>query len=146
MVMIRITIKFKSHAAFSCFITSGRPTPTRVSGTRSRSWPSRRPASFQEYFNDYYSNEVLGHCWPSQRVPGPAYQVTSQLNIVRPGGRAQQAQHDYHLGVMTNALRTTSCTTLPGAYAAGHCRARRHADTQWADNALAAVAQDLVAS
>jgi len=29
---------------------------------------------------------------------GPCFQVTSQVNVVRPGGEAQQAHRDYHLG------------------------------------------------
>jgi ectoine hydroxylase-related dioxygenase (phytanoyl-CoA dioxygenase family) len=33
---------------------------------------------------------------------GPAYQVTSQLNVVNPGGTAQSPHRDYHLGFMTD--------------------------------------------
>lgn len=29
---------------------------------------------------------------------GPNYQMTAQINVVRPGGQAQQAHRDYHLG------------------------------------------------
>lgn len=29
---------------------------------------------------------------------GPGYQVTSQINVVNPGGAAQTAHRDYHLG------------------------------------------------
>lgn len=32
---------------------------------------------------------------------GPAYQMTSQVNVVRPGGAAQEAHRDYHLGFQT---------------------------------------------
>ena len=32
---------------------------------------------------------------------GPHYQVTAQVNQVRPGGRAQSAHRDYHLGFMS---------------------------------------------
>ena len=34
---------------------------------------------------------------------GPAYQMTAQVNLVHPGGRAQQAHRDYHLGFQTAA-------------------------------------------
>ncbi len=34
---------------------------------------------------------------------GPGYQMTAQVNLVRPGGRAQEAHRDYHLGFMTDA-------------------------------------------
>jgi ectoine hydroxylase-related dioxygenase (phytanoyl-CoA dioxygenase family) len=32
---------------------------------------------------------------------GPAYQMTAQVNLVRPGGAAQTAHRDYHLGFQT---------------------------------------------
>ncbi|WP_150522922.1 phytanoyl-CoA dioxygenase family protein [Roseibium sediminis] len=32
---------------------------------------------------------------------GPNYQMTAQVNLVRPGGEAQQAHRDYHLGFQT---------------------------------------------
>jgi ectoine hydroxylase-related dioxygenase (phytanoyl-CoA dioxygenase family) len=32
---------------------------------------------------------------------GPHFQMTSQVNVVRPGGQAQQAHRDYHLGFQT---------------------------------------------
>lgn len=32
---------------------------------------------------------------------GPWYQMTTQVNVVRPGGRAQTCHRDYHLGFMT---------------------------------------------
>ena len=35
---------------------------------------------------------------------GPAYQVTSQVNVVRPGGVAQDPHRDYHLGFLSNAV------------------------------------------
>ncbi len=51
-----------------------------------------------EVFADYYANDVLAlvsHAWL-----GPGYQVTSQVNVVNPGGTAQVAHRDYHLGFM----------------------------------------------
>ena len=33
---------------------------------------------------------------------GPGYQVTSQVNVVRPGGQAQDPHRDYHLGFLEN--------------------------------------------
>jgi len=29
---------------------------------------------------------------------GPNYQISSQVNVVKPGGEAQSAHRDYHLG------------------------------------------------
>jgi ectoine hydroxylase-related dioxygenase (phytanoyl-CoA dioxygenase family) len=34
---------------------------------------------------------------------GPGYQLATQINQVRPGGKAQQAHRDYHLGFMSPA-------------------------------------------
>jgi ectoine hydroxylase-related dioxygenase (phytanoyl-CoA dioxygenase family) len=35
---------------------------------------------------------------------GPGYQVTSQVNVVRPGGQRQDPHRDYHLGFLSNAV------------------------------------------
>ncbi|WP_432494794.1 phytanoyl-CoA dioxygenase family protein [Kineococcus auxinigenes] len=51
-----------------------------------------------EAFCDYYANDVLAlvcEAWL-----GRGYQVTSQVNVVNPGGTAQRAHRDYHLGFM----------------------------------------------
>lgn len=59
---------------------------------------------------------------------GPAYQMTAQVNLVRPGGKAQTAHRDYHLGFMTeeqalaypaHAHALSPVLTLQGAIA--HC-------------------------
>ena len=44
---------------------------------------------------------------------GPGYQVTSQVNVVNPGGAAQVAHRDYHLGFMD----LDAVAGLPGARA-----------------------------
>ncbi len=51
-------------------------------------------------FAEYYANDMLAlasHAWL-----GPGYQITSQVNQVNPGGAAQLAHTDYHLGFMDN--------------------------------------------
>ncbi len=79
-----------------------------------------------EAFADYYANDVIALI--SEAWLGPAYQVTSQPNVVNPGGRAQTAHRDYHLGFMdreqamaypAHAHRLTPALTLQGAVA--HC-------------------------
>lgn len=55
-----------------------------------------------DLFVRYYANDVLAlvsHAWL-----GPAYQVTSQVNIVNPGGQAQAPHRDYHLGFQGNEV------------------------------------------
>ncbi len=51
-----------------------------------------------EVFADYYANDLLALV--SEAWLGPGYQVTSQVNVVNPGGQAQVAHRDYHLGFM----------------------------------------------
>ncbi len=51
-----------------------------------------------EVFAGYYANDVLALA--SEAWLGPHYQVTSQVNVVNPGGQAQVAHRDYHLGFM----------------------------------------------
>jgi ectoine hydroxylase-related dioxygenase (phytanoyl-CoA dioxygenase family) len=55
----------------------------------------RDPAAFA----DYYANDVLALI--SSAWLGAGYQVTSQVNVVNPGGQAQVAHRDYHLGFMS---------------------------------------------
>ncbi|MDD1796066.1 phytanoyl-CoA dioxygenase family protein [Enterovibrio sp. ZSDZ42] len=47
-------------------------------------------------FVHYYKNPLLSIV--SEAWLGPHYQVTAQVNIVRPGGDAQVSHRDYHLG------------------------------------------------
>ncbi|MEN5282399.1 phytanoyl-CoA dioxygenase family protein [Serratia marcescens] len=49
-----------------------------------------------EIFSEYYANVSLGVI--CQAWLGPGWSMTSQVNQVRPGGEAQQAHRDYHLG------------------------------------------------
>ena len=51
-------------------------------------------------FVDYYANEVVALA--ARSWLGPAYQVTSQVNVVNPGGAAQTVHRDYHLGFQSD--------------------------------------------
>jgi len=77
-------------------------------------------------FAAYYANEIVALV--SEAWLGPAYQITSQLNVVNPGGEAQSAHRDYHLGFQTpetgarypaHVHRLSPVLTLQGAVA--HC-------------------------
>ncbi|MCW2685506.1 MAG: protein involved in biosynthesis of mitomycin antibiotics/polyketide fumonisin [Mycobacterium sp.] len=77
-------------------------------------------------FADYYANDTLALI--SQAWLGPRYQVTSQVNVVNPGGAAQVPHRDYHLGfVPTDRVadypahlhQMSAALTLQGAVA--HC-------------------------
>jgi ectoine hydroxylase-related dioxygenase (phytanoyl-CoA dioxygenase family) len=52
----------------------------------------REPANFVRY----YANPFVAAA--ADAWLGPHWQMTSQVNVVRPGGAAQQAHRDYHLG------------------------------------------------
>jgi ectoine hydroxylase-related dioxygenase (phytanoyl-CoA dioxygenase family) len=57
----------------------------------------RAPAVFARY----YGNPLLALV--AEAWLGPAYQVTSQLNCINPGGAAQLPHRDYHLGFASAA-------------------------------------------
>ena len=52
-----------------------------------------------EVFARYYANDMMALAFEAWL--GPNYQVTSQVNCVNPGGEAQMAHRDYHLGFCT---------------------------------------------
>ena len=79
-----------------------------------------------EVFANYYSNSIIEAM--SQAWLGDNYQITSQINIVKPGGLAQKAHRDYHLGFQTSKSvlsypihihQFSQMLTLQGAIA--HC-------------------------
>ena len=80
-------------------------------------------------FAEYYANDVIALI--SESWLGPDYQVTSQVNVVNPGGQAQTAHRDYHLGFMDAAAAARFPAQVhrlsPGADPAGRGRALRHA-------------------
>jgi ectoine hydroxylase-related dioxygenase (phytanoyl-CoA dioxygenase family) len=73
-------------------------------GANSRVWNALEKLAVRdpEAFVDYYGNDVLALV--SQAWLGPGYQVTSQVNVVRPGGKAQDPHRDYHLGFLANEV------------------------------------------
>ncbi|UWU23705.1 phytanoyl-CoA dioxygenase family protein (plasmid) [Rhizobium sp. CB3060] len=97
-------------------------------GANDRIWNSLEkhcladPANFAEY----YGNAVVAIA--SEAWLGPGYQMTAQVNRVNPGGAAQSAHRDYHLGFQTSKVieqfpahvhRLSPVLTLQGAVA--HC-------------------------
>ena len=72
-------------------------------GANDRIWNAQQKLCLRapSVFARYYANPVLVAA--AQAWLGPCFQVTSQVNVVRPGGDAQQAHRDYHLGFQTVA-------------------------------------------
>lgn len=97
-------------------------------GANDRVWNALEKMALRDpgTFADYYANDIVALA--STAWLGPAYQVTSQVNVVNPGGQAQEPHRDYHLGFMENSMaesfpahvhRLSPVMTLQGAIA--HC-------------------------
>ena len=69
-------------------------------GANDRIWNSleKHCLADPENFARYYACPTLSLA--STAWLGPGYQMTSQVNLVRPGGKAQVPHRDYHLGFM----------------------------------------------
>ncbi|KUJ19525.1 phytanoyl-CoA dioxygenase family protein [Mollisia scopiformis] len=80
-----------------------------AAGKNSRIWNSFQKHALQDpdSFVEYYSNPWLAIA--CEAWLGPAYQVTAQVNIVKPGGAPQNPHRDYHLGFQT----AESCAAFP---------------------------------
>ena len=97
-----------------------------AAGQNDRVWNALEKLALRapQVFAAYYANDLLAavcHAWL-----GPGYQVTSQVNVVNPGGAAQSPHRDYHLGFQTDAQaarfpahahRLSPVLTLQGAVA-----------------------------
>jgi ectoine hydroxylase-related dioxygenase (phytanoyl-CoA dioxygenase family) len=72
-------------------------------GANDRVWNALEKLCLQapDVFAAYYGNPMLAMV--CQAWLGPAYQMTSQINCVNPGGQAQVAHRDYHLGFLSAA-------------------------------------------
>ncbi len=95
-------------------------------GDNERIWNSAQKVCLKDpdHYIDYYSNPILAAA--SEAWLGPGYQVTAQVNIVKPGSPAQSVHRDYHLGFQSSEtiarfpahVQTTSqYLTLQGAVA-----------------------------
>ncbi|MFB8136046.1 phytanoyl-CoA dioxygenase family protein [Streptomyces mirabilis] len=123
-----------ASAAFCALIEEERASGTARGdhfakpGANDRVWNALDKVAVRapEVFADYYANDILeliAEAWL-----GPAYQVTSQVNVVNPGGAAQNVHRDYHLGFLSqeraatypaHVHRLSPVLTLQGAVA--HC-------------------------
>ncbi|MEP2530703.1 phytanoyl-CoA dioxygenase family protein [Shimia sp.] len=95
-------------------------------GTNSRLWNSHQKLADRnpDLFIRYNANEIVHRA--CQAWLGTGYQITTQVNVVRPGGRAQMVHRDYHMGIQTEAAlkcspagqhATVPLLTLQGAVA-----------------------------
>ncbi|WP_172118833.1 phytanoyl-CoA dioxygenase family protein [Halomonas hibernica] len=72
-------------------------------GANDRVWNSLQKLCLKApgVYARYIANPVIARA--CRAWLGPGYQIATQLNVVRPGGRAQQPHRDYHLGFMSDA-------------------------------------------
>ena len=99
-----------------------------ASGSNDRIWNSLQKLceNAPDVFLRYFANtSIAAVC---EAWLGPNYQMTAQINLVHPGGAAQQAHRDYHLGFQTadvsaeypaHVHEMSPALTLQGAVA--HC-------------------------
>ena len=99
-----------------------------AAGANDRIWNSLQKLceSSPDVFLRYFANVAIQAA--CEAWLGPNYQMTAQVNLVHPGGDAQQAHRDYHLGFQTAEVSAlyprhvhelSPALTLQGAIA--HC-------------------------
>ena len=99
-----------------------------ASGANDRIWNSLQKLCEEapDVFFRYFANSSIAAA--CEAWLGPNYQMTAQINLVHPGGAAQQAHRDYHLGFQTAEISAdypahvhdlSPVLTLQGAVA--HC-------------------------
>ena len=108
--------------------TGGGGDHFAASGANDRIWNSAQKLCLTapDVFLRYFANTSIAAM--SEAWLGPNYQMTAQINLVRPGGAAQQAHRDYHIGFQSADISAqypahvhdlSPALTLQGAVA--HC-------------------------
>ena len=98
--------------------SSGAGDHFAAAGANSRVWNAHEKLCIAEpeLFARYNANAVIPLI--SRSWLGPLFQVTTQVNVVRPGGKAQTCHRDYHMGFqtcgeLTQTIRPISIPFLP---------------------------------
>ena len=127
-VLDEATAIFEQIIASERLTSGGGGDPFAASGSNDRIWNSLQKLCEEdpEVFLRYFANtSIAAAC---EAWLGPNYQMTAQVNLVHPGGAAQQVHRDYHLGFQTADVSSeypahvhdlSPALTLQGAIA--HC-------------------------
>ena len=102
-VIDRATVAFEQIIAAEK-AAGGRNDHFAKAGANDRIWNALEKLAVRDSgtFVDYYANDLLALV--SRAWLGPGYQMTSQINVVRPGGQAQDPHRDYHLGFLSDEV------------------------------------------
>jgi len=97
-VVDRATRQFEAIIATQRAADNATGDHFAAAGQNDRGWNVLEKLALRapDVFADYYANNLIAavcRAWL-----GPGYQVTSHINVVNPGGAAQTAHRDYHLG------------------------------------------------
>lgn len=109
-------------------LSAGKGDHFAAAGSNSRLWNAHEKLCMREpeLYARYNMNECVRRA--SEAWLGPGYQITTQVNVVRPGGKAQTPHRDYHMGFQAEESlelypapqhALSACLTLQGAIA--HC-------------------------
>ena len=129
-----VSVVDRASAAFDAMIADQRAGGAASGdhfarpGANDRVWNALEKLAVRapSVFATYYANDIIALV--SAAWLGPAYQITSQVNVVNPGGDPQIGHRDYHLGFMSgdqaarfpaHAHVLSPVLTLQGAVA--HC-------------------------
>jgi len=127
-VLDHATLAYEQIIAEEKLSDGGGADHFAAAGSNDRIWNSLQKLceAAPEVFLRYFANpSIAAMC---EAWLGPNYQMTAQINLVYPGGAAQQAHRDYHLGFQTAEVSTdypahvhdlSPALTLQGAVA--HC-------------------------
>ena len=127
-VLDEATVIYEEIIAEEKGVAGGGADHFAAAGSNDRVWNSLQKLCLRapDVFARYFSNPSLAAV--SEAWLGPNYQMTAQVNLVHPGGAAQEAHRDYHLGFQTADVAATypahvhdlsPVMTLQGAVA--HC-------------------------
>jgi ectoine hydroxylase-related dioxygenase (phytanoyl-CoA dioxygenase family) len=127
-VIDRATSVFEAIIAEEKAAGSGKGDHFAAAGANDRIWNSlqKQCLADPDGFALYYGNPVIAAV--CEAWLGPFSQMTAQVNLVRPGGKAQTAHRDYHLGFQSAEVAArfpahvhvlSAVMTLQGAIA--HC-------------------------
>jgi ectoine hydroxylase-related dioxygenase (phytanoyl-CoA dioxygenase family) len=105
----------RTTAAFERMIAEQRAAGTASGdhfakpGANDRVWNAleKLAVTDPEAFVDYYANDMVALA--ATAWLGAGYQVTSQVNVVNPGGAGQTVHRDYHLGFQSDEV----CAAYP---------------------------------